>query len=437
MTLFLLKLTLCWGFFALLYALLLRQETFFRLNRLYLLGTAALGIALAALPPLSPSTGEAVALLPAVSIGLQQADAAAQQWKFVDSLWAVYWLGVAATAARTGWGISRLVGMAVRGRSQQLPDGCLLIENHESAVPFSFFKWVFVPQTSLPAEARTPSPEAMAGKSAKAGNARLLAAEVLPAAVKTLAGEKEGQTSNALMLAHERAHAQGWHSADVLLTELLCIALWFHPLAHWYRRTLRTVHEFLADEAASRHTDKKQYGLLLIRQAQSGPALALAHHFFQSPLKQRLIMLMKQHSAPVRALKYGLLLPMAALFVLLFQQNSMLAQTPEDKPKELFDIDMAPQFVGGQDAMMKYLGSNIQYPEAAKKENAQATLALGFVIEKDGSLSNVENLTATVRPDLVAEAIRVVKAMPKWTPGMDDGKPVRVKFTLPIRFKLN
>lgn len=408
MTLFILKLTLCWGFFALLYALLLRHETFFRLNRLYLLSTVALGIALAGLPPLGTNMGEAIALLPAVSVGLQQADAATQQWKFADGLWVVYWLGFFATAARTGWGIARLIGMAARGRTQRLPDGCLLIETSESAVPFSFFKWVFVPQTSNLAEAT-------AGETP---NSKL-------------------QTSNALMLAHERAHAHGWHSADVLLTELLCVALWFHPLAHWYRRALRTVHEYLADEAASRRTDKKQYGLLLIRQAQSGPALALAHHFFQSPLKQRLIMLMKQNSAPVRAIKYTLVLPLAALFVLLFQQNPLMAQTQGDQPKELSDIDVLPEFPGGQGAMMKYLGSAIKYPEAARKAKAQGMVALGFVIEKDGSLSNIENLTTTVRPDLVAEAIRVIQAMPKWTPGMDEGKPVKVKFTLPIKFKLD
>ena len=395
MTLFILKLTLCWGFFALLYALLLRYETFFRLNRLYLLGTAMLSIALAGLPPLSSDMGETVAVLPEVSIGLQQMDAATQQWKCTGGLWAVYWLGFFATAARTLWGIARLVGMAVRGKSQRLPDGCLLIETEESAVPFSFFRWVFVPTSNF-----------------------------------------EPQTSNSLMLAHERAHAHGWHSADVLLTELLCIALWFHPLAHWYRRTLRTVHEFLADEAASRRTDKKQYGLLLIQQAQSGPALALAHHFFQSPLKQRLIMLMKQHSAPVRALKYTLVLPLAALFVLLFQQNPLTAQTPDDKPKEMFDIEVQPQFPGGQDAMMKYLGSNIKYPKAARKAKAEGMVALTFVIGTDGSVSNVENKTPDLRPDLVAEAMRVVQAMPKWIPGVMDGKPVKVRYTLPIRFRL-
>jgi len=147
-------------------------------------------------------------------------------------------------------------------------------------------------------------------------------------------------------------------------------------------------------------------------------------------------MLMKQHSAPVRAFKYGLILPLIALFVLLFQQAPVLAQTPEEKPKELFDIDVVPQFPGGEAAMLKYLSTSIQYPETAKKAKIEGMVALCFVIEKDGTLSGIENVTPNVYADLVTEATRVVKAMPKWTPGMDEGKPVKVKFTLPIRFKL-
>lgn len=400
---FLLKLTLCWGFFALLYTLLLRHETFFRLNRLYLLGTSVLGIALAGAGHLLPAwlgaEGLAVGILPAVSIGLRQVDEVAHRWTFGQALWIMYALGTAVALARTAWGLARLIGMVRRGTARRLPDGCLLIETEESAVPFSFFRWVFVP---------TSNPQL----------------------------HPEASGSNSLMLAHERAHAQGWHSADVLLMELFCIVLWFHPLAHWYRRAVRNVHEFLADEAASRRTDKKQYGLLLIRQAQSGPALALAHHFFQSPLKQRLIMLMKQHSAPIRAFKYGLLLPLVALFVLLFQQAPLLAQTSGDKPKDLSEIDVLPQFPGGQEGLMKYLGTTIQYPETAKKAKIEGMVAVQFVVEKDGTLSGIENLTPNVYADLGTEAIRVVKAMPKWSPGMDEGKAVKVKFTLPIKFRL-
>ena len=147
-------------------------------------------------------------------------------------------------------------------------------------------------------------------------------------------------------------------------------------------------------------------------------------------------MLMKQHSAPVRAIKYTLVLPLAALFVLLFQQNPLVAQTPDDKPKEMFDIEVQPQFPGGQDAMMTYLGSNIRYPKAARKAKAEGMVALTFVIGTDGSVSNVENKTPDMRPDLVKEAMRVVQAMPKWIPGVMDGKPVRVKYTLPIKFRL-
>ena len=266
MTIFLLKLTICWGFFALLYTLLLRQETFFRLNRGYLLGTAALGIALAwaseyLLPVMTDNTGTAVVVLPAFTVGLQQAEEAARHWKTVDYLWIAYGTGVILTTARMLWGLARLVGMAARGHQQQLPDGCVLIRTMETEAPFSFFRWVFVPES------------------------------------------QDANPNSDLMLAHERAHAQGWHSADVVGIELLCIVFWFHPLAYWYRRALRTIHEYLADAEAARQVNKKQYGLLLIWQAQSGPALALVHHFFQSPLKQRLIMLMKQHSAPVRMLK--------------------------------------------------------------------------------------------------------------------------------------
>ena len=147
-------------------------------------------------------------------------------------------------------------------------------------------------------------------------------------------------------------------------------------------------------------------------------------------------MLMKQHSAPVRALKYTLVLPLAALFVLLFQQNPLVAQTPDDKPKEVFDIEIQPQFPGGQDAMMEYLGSTIKYPKAARKAKAEGMVILAFVIGTDGSVSNVENKTPDMRSDLLAVSMRVIEAMPKWIPGVMDGKPVKVRYTLPIRFRL-
>ena len=264
---FLLKLTICWGFFALLYVLLLRRETFFRANRVYLISTMLAGIVSAAVSDwlLGPAQEDAlfVITLPAVSAGFQQAAEVSQQLERADYLWMLYFAGVGFMLLRTIWGIIRLVQMAARGRSELLPGHCRLISSPQVQTPFSFFKWIFVP----------------AGW------------EGSPAATARY------------MLAHERAHAEGWHSVDIMMMECLCAICWFHPLVYWYRRSLREVHEYLADAEASRLTDKKQYGLLLIRQSQSGMPVAFANHFFQSPLKQRLIMLMKQHSAPVRALR--------------------------------------------------------------------------------------------------------------------------------------
>ena len=82
------------------------------------------------------------------------------------------------------------------------------------------------------------------------------------------------------------------------------------------------------------------------------------------------------------------------------------------------------------------LMKNIKYPEQAMKEGIQGRVAVRFIVEKDGSISDVKPILS-VHPLLNKEAVRVVKSMPKWTPGKQNGKPVRVRFNLPIMFKLN
>jgi TonB family C-terminal domain len=450
-TVFLLKLSACWSFFALMYVLLFKGETFFRANRAYLLGTATLGILLAVWPaevipvPLN-SEGVPLTILPEVTAGLQQAEAAVEPWENVSWLWAAYWLGFLLALSRMLWGLAKIVNMAVRGKSERLPDGCLLIKTQEAFVPFSFFKWVFVPaETSL----------------------------------------SEG-SSTKLMLAHERAHARGWHSADVLLAEICCAVFWFHPLAHWYRRELRTVHEYLADAEAAHVSDKKQYGLLLIGQSQSGMPIAFANHFFQSPLKQRLVMLTKKSSAPVRALKFSLVAPAALLFAMLFRQAPAIAQTVDEKHRDFvrqletkgwmmvdtvitFDPDtyketvqfvknsaapaqdadgklvynyaeIQPQFPGGQEALAQYIIDNLRYPDIAKQNKVEGTIIVWFVVDETGKVIRPYGEMAQMPNDsklpLVEEAVRVVQSMPRWNPAQHNGKPVRCSMKLPVRFSL-
>ena len=123
------------------------------------------------------------------------------------------------------------------------------------------------------------------------------------------------------------------------------------------------------------------------------------------------------------------------MLVLLFSFMTSTAQTK--KNNMVFDVvEVMPQYPGGQIAMLKYIMENMKYPKQAMKEGIQGRVAVRFIVEKDGSISDVKPILS-VHPLLNKEAVRVVKSMPKWSPGKQNGKPVRVRFNLPIMFKLN
>lgn len=123
------------------------------------------------------------------------------------------------------------------------------------------------------------------------------------------------------------------------------------------------------------------------------------------------------------------------MFVLLFSFMTSTAQTK--KNDMVFDVvEVMPQYPGGPIAMLKYIMENIKYPEQAMKEGIQGRVTVRFIVEKDGSISDVRPVLS-VHPLLNKEAVRVVESMPKWTPGKQNGKPVRVRFNVPVMFKLN
>jgi TonB family protein len=112
--------------------------------------------------------------------------------------------------------------------------------------------------------------------------------------------------------------------------------------------------------------------------------------------------------------------------------------TPPKADSTYFFAEQMPSYPGGEQAFYKYLQNNIHYPDSAKIFGIQGTVYIGFSIEKDGSVSNVREQKGVVGgPDLSAEAIRVLAAMPPWTPGTMNGEPVRVSVTQPIRFTLD
>ncbi|MBR5325830.1 MAG: energy transducer TonB [Prevotella sp.] len=113
-------------------------------------------------------------------------------------------------------------------------------------------------------------------------------------------------------------------------------------------------------------------------------------------------------------------------------QKTVVAQ----KNQQVFDVvEQMPEYPGGMQALFEYLSQNLKYPEDAKQQKVEGRVIAIFVVETDGSISNVE-VVKPVFPSLDAEAVRVLSDMPKWKPGMQSGKVVRVKYTVPINFSL-
>jgi periplasmic protein TonB len=170
-------------------------------------------------------------------------------------------------------------------------------------------------------------------------------------------------------------------------------------------------------------------------------------------------MMTKSHSSKLPALKYWAIVPVFAALIAFVSacQKELLTSGKE----EIFSqVDVAPEFNGGMQSMFKYLGGNIKYPKEARESKTEGTVYVSFIVEKDGSLSNLSlkrnipeivDTIVQINPNtyasttkivkrqdqtLGAEAMRVISAMPKWTAGKKNGKAVRASYVLPIKFKL-
>ena len=111
-------------------------------------------------------------------------------------------------------------------------------------------------------------------------------------------------------------------------------------------------------------------------------------------------------------------------------------EPPKVEETKVFDVvEEMPQFPGGQAALLEYLAKNIKYPVVAEENGVQGRVIVTFVVERDGSITDVK-VVKSVDPSLDKEATRVVKSMPKWQPGKQNGSAVRVKYTVPVQFRL-
>jgi BlaR1 peptidase M56/Putative peptidoglycan binding domain len=279
---YLLQTQIAWLLFYGLYAATLSRETFFRLNRVYLLTTLLLGIVLPlvpllvdvsmsqAPPILTPIVGSVVEWTPVF-----KADTEGETFAFGQLLFGVYSLGFAVTLGRFLTGLRQIYQLYQAGEHEAWDD-CTLVYTEGVHLPFSFFRWIFI-------------------------NPQVVAFE-----------------DYEHIITHERAHARQRHSLDVVFITLIGVVFWWSPLVYLYKKSLRNVHEYLADAAVLSAVALPDYGDLLLRQAAYKAAFPLANHFIFSQLKKRFLMMTRKRSAAFASTKYVIAAPLIGLLFAAF-----------------------------------------------------------------------------------------------------------------------
>ncbi|MDF1671913.1 MAG: M56 family metallopeptidase [Vicingaceae bacterium] len=237
------------------------------------------------------------------------------------------------------------------------------------------------------------------------------------------------------IITHERVHSTQLHSIDVLTYELLKIILWWNPFVWLASYSVKCNHEFIADNIASKNS-KENYSSVLIAQLLGVNCSMLANNFNYKPLIKRRIMMMKTtKTKSLSMLKYALVIPVAIIFATVSINQKAVANTTEVSTNQVDakdNVEVMPEFKGGMDAMIKYMSENINYP---KETGLSGVAYIAFIVDEKGNVTDAAVAKSAAEP-LDKEALRVVKAMPKWTPGKDKGKNVKVKMTLPVSFKM-
>jgi TonB family protein len=421
---YLLGSSLCVAVFYIVYRLLLSRDTFFTLNRFYLLGAVIFSLVFPLVPVhwLSPEpTSTMILMLEPVMITPDKVGKALEthmQW--TEILTVAYLTGGLIFFSRFMLQLIQLY-LITRRYGITRRNGMRVVAVDSDYAPFSFFNLAYIN------EARVP-----------------------PGSLGSI-------------FEHEQVHMRQLHSVDLVLFRLASVLLWFNPFVWLTAREMKGIHEYLADETLlQKGLSRTLYQQMILNETMGVRVNYLTNHFNVSLLKKRFAMMTKKRSTIWAAGKLLFVVPamLALLFILtgtsysnqsgaggnpvLIPDNpSSPMEMPQDKPKaakseeKVYEkVDVMPTFPGGHEAMVKFLIQNIKYPETAKKNKVQGTVYVGFIVRASGAVTDVK-VKRGVGSGCDEEAMRVVSLMPKWNPGTNDGKAVDVSFNLPIKFALD
>lgn len=395
-----------------LYALCFRNDTFNKTKRFYLLFIILFSLAYPFCKfNISPINNIPLyqAILPQIEITQNMPVNSDQLFALgvTDLLLLIFMIGVLILFSRLVIQLAVIVSLRLKN-SHISTLHYKVISLDKAITPFSFFNWIFVPNNGI---------------------------------------EKEEMD---VMMAHEEEHANQFHSFDILLSELFCILFWWNPIAWLLKREIKINLEYLADKGVlEKGIEAQKYQYLLLQVVKYSATIQIVNNFNVSQLKKRITMINKKRTSRLMSFKYLFALPIVAFMLVGNAQNTFSQQkekvgvatltenpaTSEDKLPPFVMVEQMPQFPGGEKAMMEYIGTNLKYPKDAATENVEGRVVVRFIVSKIGEISDV-TIVRSLDSRCDEEAMRVVREMPKWTPGKQGGKDVDVYYTLPILYKL-
>ena len=444
------KVAVCLTLFYLFHKLLMSRDTFHTFNRFAILSMMLLSLVLPLVHlSLDSETGinrGTVALegLVAQTVVADGGNGVGDGLTLTQVLLATYVLGVVLFVGKALLSVGSLLRLIRRARCVEVRNGIRIYTMQGDISPFSWFRYIIM-------------------------------------------SEKDWQENRREIVLHEMAHIRRCHSMDVAVCNMMIVFQWYNPAAWLLKRELQTLHEYEADEAVlSAGVDATHYQMLLIRKAVGERLFSMANNLNHNSLKKRITMMKIKRTNPVQKAKIAFVLPLAAMNVAAFasqkvenlsdkvEQESEAFSSVSDNPvvravdetarvaavkvqeekalEEVSSMAMAkdtaetksgkefpcipetfPQFPGGHVALFEYLSKNIKFPKSKENEDVKVRVVTTFTVEKDGSITDAK-IVRSQGEAFDNEALRVINGMPKWIPGMQNGKAVSVKYTLPITF---
>ncbi|TDS62067.1 M56 family metallopeptidase [Myroides indicus] len=242
------------------------------------------------------------------------------------------------------------------------------------------------------------------------------------------------------IIRHELVHVNQRHTIDILLTELLKCMFWFHPMFYLFKNSIALNHEFLADNQIIRNqSEADNYLQLLLHQTYQQNEMSLSSSFNFNLTKKRFIMISKNNNP----LKNALSIVLACVVIIFTGIISTQAQekktaTTQVQEKPLIAVEKQAEYVGGMDAFQNYFINNFRIDEATEGKNIgkKTTIIVQFIIEKDGSVNDINILRSELSEQGNQNIISIMKNCPKWIPAKHHDKVVRSQFTLPITIQV-